>query len=89
MGVGSCLYAHIIRNIINDTITLRITSTSVPKNGALKLYKTSWLDQNLSNLDLKQLSNDASTTKDGEELYKLTTLSVKKYFLISYLNTFL
>jgi len=39
--------------------------------------KTSWLDQNLSNLVLKQLSDGASTTKDGKEFYKLTTLSVK------------
>jgi len=46
------------------------------------------LDQNLSNLVLKQLSDGALTTKDGKEFHKLTTLSLKKYFLVSYLNTF-
>ena len=86
VSAGSCLYAHIyVRNIINDAITLLLP---IPKNGALKLYTTSWLDQNLSNRVLKQLSDSASTTKDGNEFHKLTTLSVKKYFLISYLKTF-
>jgi len=29
VGAGNCLYAHIyVRNIMNHTITLRITSTS-------------------------------------------------------------
>jgi len=46
----------------------------------LKAYKTSWLDQNLSNLVLKQLSDGASTTKDDKEFHKLTTLSVKNVF---------
>jgi len=54
--------------------------------GALKLYTTSWLDQNLSNLVLKQLSEGALTTKNDKEFHKLTTLSIKKYFLISYLD---
>ena len=65
VGAGSCLCGHIyIRNIINDTITLRITSTSGSKNGALESYKTSRLAQNLSNRLLKQLRDIASTTKD-------------------------
>ena len=48
-----------------------------PRMVLLKLYKTSWLDQNLYNLVLKQLSKSASTTKDGKEFHKLTTLSAK------------
>ena len=60
---ASCLYGHIyIRNRINDTIR---PSTSGSQEWCLKLYKTCWLDQNLSNLVLKQLSDGASTTKDG------------------------
>jgi len=83
VGAGCCLYAHIyIHNIINDTITPRITSTSGSQKWCLRLYKTSWLDQYLSNRFLKQLIDGASTTKDGKELRKLTVLSVKKYFLI-------
>ena len=38
------------------------------------------LDQNLSNRVLKQLSDGASTTKDGIEFHKLTTLVVKNTF---------
>jgi len=52
----------------------------VRKNDALKLYKTSWLDQNLSKRILKQLIDGASTTKDGKEFHKFTTLSVKNIF---------
>ena len=63
VSAGSCLYAHIyVCNIINDTITLRITSTSGSKECDLKSYTTSWLDQNLANRALKQLSDGASTT---------------------------
>jgi len=43
-------------------------------------YTTSWLDQNLSNRVLKPVSEGASTTKDGNEFHKLTTLSVKNIF---------
>jgi len=50
------------------------------------LHKTSWLDQNLSNCTLKQLSDDTSTTKDGKEFHNSFD---KKYFLMSYLATFL
>jgi len=55
-------------------------------NGTLKSYKTSWLDQNLSNHILKQLSDGASTTKDGKELHnKVTNTFSWKFFLLSYL----
>jgi len=70
VGAGCCLYAHIyMHNIINDTVRLGITSTSGSQNGALKLHKTSWLDQNLSNRILKQLIDGASTTTDGKEFH--------------------
>jgi len=79
MGAGCCLYAHIyIHNIINDTLTLRITSTSVSQKWCFKVIQNILVRPKLSNHILKQLIAGASTTKDGKEFNKLTILSVKK-----------
>jgi len=38
VSAGSCLYAHIyVRNIINDTVTLRINSTSGSQEWCFKV----------------------------------------------------
>jgi len=76
VDAGSCLHVHIsTHNTINNTVALL-------KNDALKLYKTLWVDQNLSNLTLIHLVDcttliwysDGSTTEDGEEFCKVTII---------------
>jgi len=75
----------------NDLDILKMYFHTEMKLLALKLYKTSWLDKNLSNRILKQLTDGASTTKDGKEFHNLTTLSVRnisniilEYILVTY-----